>query len=400
MNLRDSKIYRSKLVFVTVAVSVLAGISAIVPWNAIGKTGGYIQRKAVSGDMDRDGDVDISDLAIFSRKWLGVDWNEVDWCEWVAQNEKEQKHLGNLYEFIVDYFGCDDVGPPYDPLAVRNSNDFPVRVACAPDNKFYVTDFKHGSVFIYDSIINDPNLNPIGELKGLENPLGVVVDEAGNIYVGSSKNDRVEVYDFEGTKIRDIGQGNIDQPNDMLLEDGKLYIVDSPNDTVWIYDPNGTLIGNIGGSGDGDSQLKFPVAIAIGYRLDETEQELITEIYVADKQHYTIKVYDLQGTYVRSLGGMVKKGGMMIKVLYWKGLFATIQELAFDGYGRIHTLDSQMAKAQILDPLDGSYIDHYGEYGTDPGQMKLPLGFAIDDYGNVVLANFDNRRVELIYTIP
>ncbi|MHC4545638.1 MAG: hypothetical protein ACYTDW_01810, partial [Planctomycetota bacterium] len=35
---------------------------------------------AAKGDMDRDGDIDLDDLQIFSQKWLGEDWQNVDWC--------------------------------------------------------------------------------------------------------------------------------------------------------------------------------------------------------------------------------------------------------------------------------------------------------------------------------
>jgi DNA-binding beta-propeller fold protein YncE len=71
-----------------------------------------------------------------------------------------------------------------------------------------------------------------------------------------------------------------------------------------------------------------------------------------------------------------------------------------DTQGRLHAADCYANKVQILNRNTGSYIGSYGAYGTDPNELNLPLGMAINDGNEVIVANTENKRVEIIYTIP
>jgi DNA-binding beta-propeller fold protein YncE len=250
-----------------------------------------------------------------------------------------------------------------------------------------VSDPTAGSVFIYD-----PNLSLVGELKGLDKPLGIAVDQQGNMYVGNNGSDNVEVYDFNGVKIATIGQGRIRMANDLALDrSGNLYVADSLSNVVWVYDANGVALNNIG-----NGALEFPVAVTIAYRDDGTGRE-VGELYVAEQANFLVNVYDLQGNLLRFYGGQVRQGMMGWK---WQGLFANIQSLAVDRYGRLHVADCYMNKVQILNADTGSYIGYYGEAGGAPGQLNLPLDIAINSLDQVAVTNFGNKRVEIIYTVP
>lgn len=352
-----------------------------------------------NGDLDRDGDIDLDDLQIFSIKWLGLDLSEVDWCQWYLADSKIHKHLGGLGDFIMEHFQCDSTEPPEppteDPLAVENINTYPMRLALGPANNIYVSDPKVGSVFIYD-----PNFVVIGELKGLNKPLGVAVDAQGNIFVGSSGQKNVEVYNAKGEKTAVIGRGLIKMPNDLTLDrNDRLYVVDSKSKVVWVFSSNGAILRSIGTPGDGDSQFRFPEALTIAYYTDPSGQET-GELYVADQER--IKVFDLDGNFLRSFGGMViKHGGMMGDPWWeWEGLFVKTQSLAFDNNGQLHVLDCYMDSVQILDPDTGDYLSHYGEKGTGPGQLNLPMDIVINDLNQTIVSEARNKRVELIYTTP
>jgi DNA-binding beta-propeller fold protein YncE len=276
--------------------------------------------------------------------------------------------------FCLGYRCADDL------LVVRNANDYPTRLAWAPDGKLYVSDAKTGSVFIYD---RQPGLTLIGELKGLDTPLGVAVDSSGAIYVGNNGRDNVEVYSPLGLLLWAIGEGTIQMPNDLALDDsGKLYVADSRAGRVWVYGvPEGTLLGSIGGG-----ELRFPSALAL----------VGGELFVADQADHLVKVFDLQGNLLRSLGGPVGQGMMGYS---WRGSFVRLQSLAVDATGRLHAADSHMSIIQMLDASTGSYLGFYGSKGTDPGQLNLPLDIALDGLGEVAVANTENRRVEIL-TVP
>ena len=77
-----------------------------------------------------------------------------------------------------------------------------------------------------------------------------------------------------------------------------------------------------------------------------------------------------------------------------------IQGLGFDAQGRLHALDSFIAKGQVLNPLDGAFISSYGEPGRGAGQLHLPLGVAVDPTtGNAIVANSENRLMEMYVTV-
>lgn len=349
---------------------------------------------AEKGDYNRDGVIDLDDLQIFSIRRLGLDWEDVDWCQWIHDEPDSSKQMGGLYDFVLAHFGCDQsTHPGSDPFAVENRNDYPTRLAWGPSGYLYVSDAKAGSVFIYD-----PNLVVIGELKGLDKPLGVAVDPQGNIYVGNNGRDNVEVYDYQGAKVTTLGRGLVKMPNDLAIDrSGRLYVVDSKNDAIWVFDPNGGVLRSIGSTGDGLGEFRFPAAATVAYYVDPSSGREVGELYVADQGHSLIKVFDLEGNYLRSFGGTPSQGMMGYK---WQGKFAMLQSLELDSHGRIHAVDTSMSVVQILDSVTGGYIASYGSFGTGPGQLNLPLDVVIDGYGQVVAANANNKRVEIIYLAP
>lgn len=370
----SSKIKGTRLwgvIFIVAVGVVFVGYSSESP-GSLDNYPSLTYARTDKSDMDGDGDVDLDDLILFSVD-LGLDWQTVDWCQWIEDNAKKERRFKGLFDFIRQYYHCDQ--PPEDPLAIKNQLLFPTRLAFGSDGKLYVSDAKVGSVFIYD-----PDLNLIGELKDLNTPLGVGVDDLGSFYVGSDGLDIVEVYDSTGNKLRDIGAGTIKMPNSLAFDQsGILYVADSRVNAVLKFDAkSGGLLGIIGAG-----ELRFPIAVAIAGG----------ELYVADQANNLVRVFDLQGNLVRSLGGNIGQGMMGYK---WQGRFVRLQSVAIDGLGRVHALDSHMSRIQILNASSGDYIDSYGTEGTEPGQLRLPLGIALNENGDVAVANAGNHRVELL----
>ena len=257
-----------------------------------------------------------------------------------------------------------------------------------------VADAAVGSVFIYG-----PCIDVIGELKGLDTPLGVAVAQDGRIYVGNNGRDNVEVYNAGGVKIATLGQGTIKMPNDIALDrDGNVYVVDSLHDTVWVYDSGGAVLRSIGGSGDQQGQFRFPTTLAIGY-FDNESGPQTGRIFVGDQGHATIHVFGLQGNFINTFGGRVSPGSMGMG-WKWKGKFVRLQSLAVDGQGRLHAVDCYMNKVQILKADTGKYIASYGAQGKEVGQLNLPLDICITAAGQIVAANAENKRVETINPMP
>jgi hypothetical protein len=475
-------------------IVALLAVFQISPWGSLIGLDSHPRlaqaAKKDKSDINKDGVVDLDDLISFSEAH-GLDWTNVDWCQYIDDNPNKKAHYAQLFDFINSYYGCDitppqitaptlssptvsginipsatlgatidsaggdpngvlergtlwnTTGPPItenqlaeggtdlgsfshtrsdltglepgslvyfrgyavnsvgtgyspdgsfvvpNPLAVKHANTYPVRLALGPNGQLYVTDPKVKSVFIYDS-----NLQLTGELKGLYSPLSVAVDSEGSIYVGNAGIGNVEKYDAIGTLVATIGQGLIRAPADLALDwDDNLYVADNKSNLVWVFQSDGTQRTIRQGG------LKSPMALEIAYYADGTGQT-IGELFVADKKNYLVKVFDLQGNLLRSFGGFPTKSGWFNPTWDYQGKFISLQSLAVDAQGNLHALDVYINKIQILDPVTGDYLAEYGEYGTGAGQLKLPLDIIISNSGDVVVANTDNKKVEVIYTVP
>jgi DNA-binding beta-propeller fold protein YncE len=340
-------------------------------------------------DTNSDSITDWADLAVLASHWLDSDCNIYPgWCGYADMDRDGTVNLTDYVLLATNW--------QHRSLSLRDSIESPVRLAYGPGEKLYVTDTKHDSLFIYD-----PNMILRSQLKLLEGPLGVAVDDSGNMYVGSKFIKSVEVFDPNGIKINDIGSGLIKMPNDLEIgPDGNLYVCDSKSDLIRVYDPNGTALSTIG-----QGQLQFPSSLEIA--TVETEPNVFTtELYVADQGHQQVVVFDLQGTFLRSFGSLAYKS--MMGSLRWQGRFVNIQSLEMDDAGFLHVLDSAMRKVQIVDPNTpagvhteiADYIDSYGVEGGGPGQLGLPQDISIRSDGRVYVTDIFNHRVELLYTIP
>jgi sugar lactone lactonase YvrE len=337
--------------------------------------------KSAHSDLNRDGVVDLQDVEVYAERWLGRSPHEVDWCAWLASPHKRDKKLAELRAFADDAFGCSGGGLP----PVRNRNAAPVRGALGPDGRLYVTDSEVGSVFVYDS-----ELNAVGEIPNLDRPFGVAADDEGNVYVGSQGNGRVEIYDSNGVFRGARGEGQVRMPNDLAIgPGGELLVLDSEVRRIWVYDARGAPVRTIGSAGKGSGRFDFPISLVVGPADDGTGAE-VDAVYVADQGQSLIHVFDLEGRFLRAFGGKSTFG-------YVGGKFVRLQGLQIDAQGRLHALDSRVAAIQVL-TRSGAHIVDYGEYGPDPGQLRLPLDIVILPGGETAVANHGHGRIEVIPT--
>lgn len=136
--------------------------------------------------------------------------------------------------------------------------------------------------------------NGKGACKGcLYFPTYVAVDGDGNIYMTSTLNARVDVFDPEGRYLKTIGGrgtvfGMFDKPKGVALDAfGNVYVVDSGWSNVQIFNQKGEVLLFFGGRGTYPGLLKNPTGIAI----DKNNR-----IYVADYLNYRVSVYQLVNT--------------------------------------------------------------------------------------------------------
>ncbi len=275
-----------------------------------------------------------------------------------------------------------------DALAVLHANDYPNQIAGSSDNHFYVSNPRTNSVFIYDSA-----WNLTGEIKGIGRPLGVAVNSGGEIFVGNGISKNIDVYSATGNLLDSFGNKTIQMANDIAFDrDDNVYVVDSVSAVVWVYAADGTFMGNIGSKGPGTDQFRFPVALAVHYRMAGAFE--VAELYVADQGSHLIKVFDLQGNFLRSFGGPIQT---TMSGTVWQGLFSAVQSLAFDSSGMLHALDMNLDVIQILDPVTGTYSDFYYAYLLpNHGRLNLQLDLLITSANESIITNVATGAIEVL----
>ncbi len=167
----------------------------------------------------------------------------------------------------------------------------PGSLAIDNDNRLlYVTDAEQDLVLVYDA---DPPYKLIRKLgkAGTEHtstqpgefakPAGVAVDQDGNVFVSDTWNNRIEVFDAEGTFIRAFGEagdgpGFFARPKGISIDgDGHVWVADAMQDRVQVFTPEGQLLIYMGEPGLLPGQFQSLANVMV----DKNSRVLTTELY-------------------------------------------------------------------------------------------------------------------------
>jgi DNA-binding beta-propeller fold protein YncE len=223
----------------------------------------------------------------------------------------------------------------------------------------------------------------------LSSPGGVVVSGT-SLYVADSKNNRVQVFSLSGTPVfswgvAGVGQGEFNNPVGIAVDgQGFVYVADSDNNRVQKFDGSGQFVLAWGMTGTLSGQFVRPTGMAV----DVTTGS----VYVVDSGNNRIQVFDSQGNLTAAWGEF--GGG--------DGQFMLVSGIAVDGNGVAYVADTGNNRIQAFGapviapstPIALAYIATKGVSGTRAGEFRAPTDIALDDGGNVYVADTGNKRVQ------
>lgn len=237
-------------------------------------------------------------------------------------------------------------------------------------------------------------------------PDGIGVDNAGNVWVADSQNNRIQRFDLKGEVLpfpafakRGWSQepGRFKLPYDVDADAlGNLFVADTQNHRIQKFSPDGRFIrkwgrnGGDGTAGVGPGEMDQPRGLVV---------DPFGNVWVADHENARVLKFTGDGKLLLTLGANGGDGSYGDGV----GEFNSPRGLCTDPAGTIYVADDVNHRIVKLANDDGRVLATFGKpggpvsgFGTGPGEFKLPYGCAVDDRGHLWVADTNNNRtVEL-----
>lgn len=241
----------------------------------------------------------------------------------------------------------------------------------------------------------------------LNQPIGVAVDQAGNIYVADYRNSRIQKFPPNATAgvngstvagatgMRSDAANRLNWPQGVTVDKaGYLYVTDYANQRIQKFRPNSTsatngttVAGVTGQAGSAVNQLKYPIgAVAV----DEAGF-----IYVADTYNHRVQKFPPNSTSATSgttVAGVTGQSGSAANELNYP------EGVVVDPAGYIYVADKYNHRIQKFPPNSTSATSGTtvagGQYGFEANQLAYPFGIAIDETGNLFVADKNNNRIQ------
>lgn len=223
---------------------------------------------------------------------------------------------------------------------------------------------------------------PAEDAVALANPLGIVWD-GERLFVAESDAGVIRIFDAEGGELGRIaipaaGDASAAYPSVLAIAGERLAIVENAGNRVLVVGMESTdnpeVLLVLGAAADAPIQ---PTAVAYGQG----------EFFVADAADATIKVYDDEGSYQRSLGVGITPG------LGFVGAIAVTD-------GRLLVADSNAGRVLVLDPETGDQSAVFADRYALPraidliGDDRLVVVDAFERAAYIAMA--DGTRVDTV----
>jgi sugar lactone lactonase YvrE len=252
---------------------------------------------------------------------------------------------------------------------------------------------------------------------GLNEPLGMAADAAGNLFFADTGNNVVRKITPEGLITTVAGNGTccfsgdggpatsaqLNAPNAVALDAiGNLYIADANNNRIRKVTPNGVIstcagTGTPGFSGDGGpanlAQLNGPLAVAF---------DQVGNLYIADMWNYRVRMVTPSGT-ISTFAGNGSYGSSGDGGPATSATLGYPQALAVDAAGNVYIDDwawcnvREVGTNGTIKTVAGQGPNYPGDNGpaTSAG-LTYPSGVAVDPSGNLYIAEQYGYRLRIV----
>ncbi|GHU01046.1 hypothetical protein FACS1894147_00150 [Spirochaetia bacterium] len=310
---------------------------------------------------------------------------------------------------VVGYLdGTGTAAEFYSPTGVAVDNAGNVYVADYADNR--IRKISPSGVVTTLAGSSGGYADGTGTAAKFDDPYGVAVDNTGNVYVADSNNHRIRKISPSGVVTTLAGSGasgwadgtgtaaQFNGPVGVAVDNaGNVYVADRGNHRIRKISPSGvvTTLAGSGASGYANgtgtaAQFRLPRRVAV---------DNAGTVYVTDPGNSRIRKISPGGVVTTLAGdgtyGYADGTGTAAK-------FSDLSGVAVDNAGTVYVVDSYINRIRKISPggvvttLAGDGTYGYADGTGAAAQFNYPQGVAVDNAGNVYVADMNNHRIRKI----
>jgi sugar lactone lactonase YvrE len=249
-----------------------------------------------------------------------------------------------------------------------------------PDFKAQAAKNKSGWMDRLAGTTGEKGDNPMSNHFFFGEPHGMAIDSKGRLYVADAKVGAVFIIDPETHDTEMIKNG---KDAGFVLING-LAIDDS--DRLFVSDAQAHRILIFNKQHKGEAAITTGLVTPAGMAIDNENRFL----YVADIGLDQVLVYDADKlTLLRKIGTADTKHTATAP-----GDFSKPTSVAVDQDGNLYVADMLNYRIEVFD-ADGKFIRTFGKHGDGPGYFAMPKGVAVDCDGHIWVTDTIQSRVQL-----
>jgi len=306
---------------------------------------------------------------------------------------------------------------PRQPTGVE-----PVKVITMLQKDFLGKDLKSPFIVHYDSgadelyVVGGSGMHPsstvtifgsdyfpvasLGRGRGINSPNGLDLDEAGNIYMSQStcQDNRpcLKVLNPAFFPVTEVYFSDIEgvpdtfQPRAVAVTADHIYLTGYFSKGVLVLDRDYNFVRwlvplKIRGM---DEMVVDDLSKKGGHFVDDVVIDESSRVYILSMEAGRIFVLDREWNFLFAFG---EKGGSSAKL-------SQPRSLAVDEVRQvIYVVDYMRHCVNLYGYADGEYLFEIGGMGYSPGWFRYPIHVTIDDQYNLVVADYFNNRVQVLY---
>ncbi len=232
----------------------------------------------------------------------------------------------------------------------------------------------------------------------LNEPYGIALDRAGNLFIVDRRNRRVRRVDARSGVISTLAEARLVEPNDVCVdhEEQRLFIADVAGHVVQAIDLGAGSMTTVAGTGearrDGDggpavaAALHGPRAVAVA-----ADGALL----ILERNGNVLRRIDPEAGLIATIAGTGARGYAGDGGPAIAATFGAPKELGIDRDGGLLIVDTENHVIRRIDPNSGIVVTiaGNGRHGGGEASLARPHGVAVGPDGAIYIGDTENHRI-------